>query len=146
MNLVRALFAFEALVTGASGLLALAAPAIFATQALGVVAMTGLSLAAVRWLGATYVALAVLQGRMLAGADARAWRLFVPAVLVGDVLHVVGHLQLVGERGWSGGDVFAFALMALCVPARLAVWKRPALALSRAPAMAAAVVTSGSTS
>jgi len=103
---VRALFTFEALLTIGTGVQGMIDPAAFAAQFVDA-PPTGTALDFIRWLMATYFVIATLELSLLRWGTRAAWRIALPPILLGDVLHLVAHALMIQNGGTVGPETWA---------------------------------------
>ena len=123
-NLFRVIFSVEAGVTLIAGLQAIFLPSLFQLSVIGPMFAADVPHQA-RMLGAAWVVLGVMQARMLDQGNHLAWSIYLPPILVGDLLHMVALMAMVLERGLLPADLATFAMMAVILPCRLMVLARP---------------------
>jgi hypothetical protein len=123
-NLFRVIFGVEAGVTLIAGLQAIFLPALFQVSVIGPMFASDVPHQA-RMLGAAWVVMGVMEARMLDQGNHLAWSIYLPPILVGDLLHMVALVAMVLERGVLPADGVLFAMMAIILPCRLMVLARP---------------------
>jgi hypothetical protein len=124
MNLLRLLFTVEVIFTAFAGVWALWDPAAFAAQFAE--PPTGATLVFIRWLGAVYIVLAIVETLLLRQERAEPWVPVLAGMLVGDALHVVGAFDMLRMGGvWGVPAAFGIVLTIVLAFGRVVALEDP---------------------
>lgn len=124
MKFARGVFYFEAIFINALvGLIAMIAPAWFLSN-FSPVTIPTVPLELLRWYGVLLIVLGYAMLRALPSGDERAVALFVEALLVGDILHLIASVMFLRAGGAVNlAVVFMFAMSIFLAGVRV-VWLR----------------------
>lgn len=138
MKPIRAVFTFEAALTVFGGLQALLTPAssaaLFVAEPLSPTALDF-----VRWLGAMWLVIAALEFGLLRRGTREAWLIALPAILLGDVLHLSVHAKMLADGAlWNTSVAASIALSVIYAVCRVLVILRPERVMRGAESLARA--------
>ncbi|MCB9744538.1 MAG: hypothetical protein H6740_18205 [Alphaproteobacteria bacterium] len=136
MKPARVILFVEAALTVFSGLLAFADPEGFTKQFFDAsIGWPGLYF--VWWLACTYVVIGVLEFTLLRWGDPRSFRVAIPAISIGDVLHVGTHVAMLMDGGLVGVPTWiSFGATAIFLTNRLLILRTPSLGTPPGPGTA----------